>query len=403
MKRFALTLAGLLAFPAMAGAQTGPVYTPEPHPQQLPHTRFAITPFIAARIPGNGSFYVTGENGAQLLVEEEHQGNAAVGLNVDVLLRGPFYFTAGAAYSGGGQDILTFGSPLDSLPQGRVLVDAPSMWFAKAGITARLPDPIRDDRRFHPSAFVTVAPAMVFTTETPGQEATQQFALNLGADATVRLGQSNFALQLGVEDYLAFWNNDDFVARDAGRFAPFPAFEEGAVTVDYNSGTRNILLARFGVSYRPGRRAEMAMSGYTAPPPPPSTAAAANTTAFRYCVVRDGQLAEVEAIYDPARADTLIGGQPVALAHPADAPPYASGASWFIGNESVAFSGRRFNKYGLPRRISPRDLRPVGDYRGVPIFATRDSRDDQVLFVPIRSGCEFQAYQDEGTYGAVRG
>jgi hypothetical protein len=125
---------------------------------------------------------------------------------------------------------------------------------------------------------------------------------------------------------------------------------------------------------------------------------------MRLCVVSNGQLTDVEAMYDPQRADTLIGGRPVAMSHPADAPPYASGAPWFIANEPIVASGRRFVKYGLPRTIAASDLRRAGDYQGIPLFAARNSAGEpEVLFVPIRSGCEFQVYQTEVNTGAVRG
>lgn len=402
MKRFALTLAGLLTLPVLAEAQTRPVYSPEPHPQQLPHSRFSVTPFVGARIPYNtGTFYVTGANGHQLVIDEEREGSPSIGLNADMLLRGPFALTAGFAYSGGVQDIFTFGVPGDSVAEGQILTDAPEMWFVKAGFTARLPDPIRDDRRFHPSAFVTVAPAMVFMGESALRESSRHLALNLGADATARIGRSGWALQLGLEDYITFWNSDEFAERDAALFGTDPRFEDEPVFVDYDYRTANILMARLGVSYRPARGGRP-LSTYVAPPAPVERAAA--PMPMRLCVVSNGQLTEVEAMYDPQRADTLIGGRPVAMSHPADAPPYASGAPWFIANEPISAGGRRFVKYGLPRTIAASDLRRAGEYQGIPLFAPRNSAGDpEVLFVPIRSGCEFQVYQTEVNTGAVRG
>jgi hypothetical protein len=402
MKRFALTLAaGLLALPAVAGAQSRPVYAPEPHPQQLPHSRWAITPYIGARVPYNtGTFYVTGANGADLQVEEEREGSPALGLNADFFFRRVFGFTAGVAYSSAPQDIVTFGTPGDSLPEGRFITDAPSMWFAKAGITARLPDPRPDDRRFHPSAFVTVAPAIVFMGEHGGQGRTQHFALNLGADATTRIGRSGFAFQIGLEDYITFWNTDDFLERDAARFGSEPRFEGGPVAIDYNYSTGNILMARFGISYRPAPRGMTTMSAYTAPPAPVSAA----PVAIRYCIVRDGQLAEVDAVYDAEFADTLVDGRPLAMAYPADALPYAAGTPWYINHEPLLLANRRFIKYGLPRRLSARELQPAGQFNGVPVFVeagTRGSAD--VYYVPVRPGCEFQPYQSQDTAGAVRG
>ncbi|HEX8450535.1 MAG TPA: hypothetical protein VF647_00495 [Longimicrobium sp.] len=403
MKRLALTLAaGLLALPAAAGAQTRPTYSPEPHPQQLPHSRWAITPYVGARVPYNtGTFFVTGANGAELQVEEEREGAPAVGLNADFFFRRVLGFTAGVAYSAAPQDIFTFGTPGDSLPEGRFITDAPSMWFAKAGITARLPDPSPDDRRFHPSAFVTVAPAMIFMGEQAGQEATRHFALNLGADATARIGRSGFAFQIGLEDYITFWNTDDFLDRDAARFGGEPRFEGGPVAIDYNYSNANILVARFGISYRPAPRGMTPVATYT--PAPPQAAPAAPAVAIRYCVVRDGRLAEVDAVYDPQRADTLVDGRPVAMTYPADALPYASSAEWYINNEPIMMGNRRVVKYGLPRRLPARQLQPAGEYRGVPVFAEAGVRAPDVYYVPVRPGCEFQPYENTANVGAVRG
>lgn len=405
MKRFALTLAaGLLALPAVAGAQTRPVYTPEPHPQQLQHSRWAITPFVGARVPYNtGTFYVTGaDNGAELQVEEEREGSPAVGLNADFFFRRVFGITAGVAYSSAPQDIFTYGTPGDSLPEGRFITDAPSMWFAKAGITARLPDPRPDDRRFHPSAFVTVAPAIVFMGEHGGQGSTRHFALNLGADATTRIGRSGFAFQIGLEDYITFWDTERFLERDAARFGSEPRFEGEPVLIDYNYSTGNILMARFGISYRPAPRGVSTMPAYTAPPAPVSAAPA--PLPIRYCIVRDGQLAEVNAVYDAERADTLVDGRPLAMAYPADALPYAAGTPWYINHEPLVVGNRRFTKYGLPRRLPARELQPAGQFNGIPVFVEAGMTGPaSVYYVPVRPGCEFQPYQNSDVTGAVRG
>jgi hypothetical protein len=405
MKRCVLALAGLLALPVCAQAQTGPVYTSEPHPQQLPHSRFSITPFVAARVPYNtGSFYVFGlENDQDVLVETQREGTPAVGLNADVRVVGPFSITGGVAYSGGQQDIYTFGAAGDSVPEGRFVTDAPAMAFAKLGITARLPDPIRDDRRFHPSAFVTVAPAIVYLNHrsTSAFDDSHHFALNLGADATTRIGRSNFALQLGLEDYITFWRTEEFRARDAGFFVDDPRFEGDPVGVDYDYSTGNIFLLRLGVSYRPVRSQPLAMRPYN--PPPPMAAGRAATTPVRVCVVQNGELAQVDAVYDPERADTLIGGQPVAMVHASDALPYAAGTPWFINHEALEVRGRRFSKYGLPRALAPQQLQRMGEFRGVPLFVEAGQTQPDVYYVPVRPGCEFQPYQNTAVTGSVRG
>jgi len=250
MKRCVLALAGLLALPVCARAQSRPIYVPEAPPQQLPGARFSVTPFVGARVPYNtGTFYVLGANGQQLVVEEQREGSYAVGLNADARLTGPFSLVASVAYSGPQQDNFLFGTPGDSVPDGSFTDDSPTLWFAKAGVSARLPDPVPDERRFHPSAFVTVAPAMVFVNDAGGGNS-QHLALNLGADAVTRIGRGNFALNLGIEDYITFWNTDDFRARDEARFGSETRFAGQGVSIDYDYSTANIVMLRLGVSYR---------------------------------------------------------------------------------------------------------------------------------------------------------
>jgi hypothetical protein len=404
MKCSALALAALVALPLAAEAQTRPVYTPDPHPQQLPFSRFAVTPFVGVNVPFIlGTYTVVGDNGEQLVVEEQREGSPVVGLNLDVALNRVFGVTAGAAYNTGANDIFTFGTPGDSAAEGRFGVGAPDMVLLKAGVTARLPDPVPDERRFHPSAFVTVAPALVFVESTPLQGSTRAFALNIGADATTRIGRSGWALQLGLEDYITFWNDEDFVERDAALFAGDPRFAGEPVRIFYGERSPTLLVARLGVSYRPGgQRARPADVPRFAPPPVAATPPADRP--LRVCVVQDGRLADVAATYSAQRADTLVGDRTLAQAHPAEALPYAGSQPWFINNEPIAPAGRRFVKYGLPRVLPAGELRPAGEYRGVPIFAEAGGTGEtRVFYVPVRPGCEFQPYQTETVTGGVRG
>ena len=254
MRRCALALLGLLALPAAAHAQDRPLQATEPPPERLPESRFAVTPFIGVRVPyQTGNYVVFGESGVQRVIQEERGGGTTVGLNAEARVRGPLSLIAGVAYSGREQDVLEVSSGgAETL---RITSDGPALWFAKAGITYRLPDPIPDNRRFHPSAFITVAPGMVWMDwdEIDGGNAsfsrtTRHFALNLGADAVARIGtRGAWAFTLGVEDYLTFWDTDELRVRDEAFGAL--VFEE-PVTIDYDYDTSNIFLLRLGVSYR---------------------------------------------------------------------------------------------------------------------------------------------------------
>jgi hypothetical protein len=252
MNRCVLALAGLLALPVCAVAQSGVEPATEQNPQQLPYSRFAITPFIGARLPyTTGAYFVTTETSTQYRVEQDREGSFAVGLTAEARMNRALGIVGGLAYSGSAQDIYRVNSVngVDSLQ-----ADGPSYWFAKAGVSWRLPEPTRDTRRFHPSALVTVAPALVIADygdvdgfpELSGSST--NFALNVGADAVARLGRGKWAISVGLEDYITFWNEDDQVDREAFIWSQ----ETGqAVSIDYDYGTSNLFLLKLGVSYRP--------------------------------------------------------------------------------------------------------------------------------------------------------
>ncbi|HEY0026127.1 MAG TPA: hypothetical protein VGB24_24770 [Longimicrobium sp.] len=132
-----------------------------------------------------------------------------------------------------------------------------------------------------------------------------------------------------------------------------------------------------------------------APPPPMNP-----MRDVQVCVVENGMLRNVTVQYNTQTGDTTMNGQRFA-------PPmtgYAAGASWFINNEAVMVMGRRYVKYGLPRVLGVNEVTRVGEYQGVSVFAeTGATGTPEVLYVPVRSGCEFQPYQTEIKAGAVRG
>jgi hypothetical protein len=143
-----------------------------------------------------------------------------------------------------------------------------------------------------------------------------------------------------------------------------------------------------------------------APPPPvevPPPPAPPAMQTIRVCVVEGTGLREVEAMYDPATGDTTVAGQPFAQAYPAT-PGYAAGATWYINDEPVQFMGRRYVRFGLPRVVAPADVARRGEYGGVGVFADASATGTpDVIYVPVRPGCEFQPYQYEVPARGVRG
>jgi hypothetical protein len=256
MRLGVLALAGALALPAAAAAQNNGGFASQPPADLVPYTRFAITPWVGLRLPyGTGDYFVVTEGGDQYRLDEDRGGGAAVGLNAEYQLRGPLNLVAGVAYTAANEDEVTVSTVGTSPTSTSYEIDGSEMWLIKAGLQYRLPDPIPDNRRFHPAAYITVAPSLVVTDfpEIEGLDnddvngSSTHFGLNLGVDAVTNIGSRGLALSFGLEDYITFWDQDRIRARDEVLLEGL--FEE-PVTVDYDSNAANILVLRAGLSWR---------------------------------------------------------------------------------------------------------------------------------------------------------
>ncbi len=121
------------------------------------------------------------------------------------------------------------------------------------------------------------------------------------------------------------------------------------------------------------------------------------------CVVENGALREVTATYNTQRSDTTYQGRRFNEAFPATTG-YAGGATWYINTEPITINGRRYVKYGLPRVLGVNEVTRTADFQGVPVFAESGATSaTEVIYVPVRPGCEFQPYQLDVKVGGVRG
>jgi hypothetical protein len=122
-----------------------------------------------------------------------------------------------------------------------------------------------------------------------------------------------------------------------------------------------------------------------------------------YCVLQNGALSNVTVQVNTATNDTSYNGQPVSQA--IGMTGYAGNETWFINSEPVTFMDRRYVKYGLPRILGTTDVNSVGTVNGVATFAepTANAQHPEVIYVPVRPGCEFQPYQIEVKASGVRG
>lgn len=128
-------------------------------------------------------------------------------------------------------------------------------------------------------------------------------------------------------------------------------------------------------------------TSYPAPPPPPPA-----TRQLSVCVVLDGELREVSALYNSLAQDTTYNGQPFSVAFPLSG--YGAGAEWYLNNEPIRVNGRTYAKFSVPRVLHVTAVTRLGEYRGVPVFVERGmTGTPEVIYVPVRPGCEFQPYE----------
>ncbi|HEX8391459.1 MAG TPA: hypothetical protein VF665_03795 [Longimicrobium sp.] len=247
-----LVLAGALALPAVAAAQVTGVDAP-PSPDLVPPARYTVTPWVGYRLPTGYNDVAAVGNAATLSVRTSRGGNVAVGLTGEARVYGPVNAVAAIGYSPADQDQVVF-TDAEGNTDGYIL-EGPAVTFLKAGVQYRLPDPIPDNRRYHPAAFVTVAPAVVWSNypELSGfsdnvNSTSREFALNLGVDAVTMLNSRGVALSFAVEDYITFLDRDRIRLREGELGTDFFEGEDTSFNVDYS--TSNILLLRAGVSWR---------------------------------------------------------------------------------------------------------------------------------------------------------
>ncbi len=249
-------LAGLLTLPAVAAAQDNGGFASPPPEDLVPFTRFGVTPWVGVRVGyGSGNYFAITEGGDQFRLDENRGSSASVGLNAEYQLRGPLNLVAGVAYSAANEDEINVTTTGSNPTTDTFVSDGPQMWFFKAGAQYRLPDPMPDNRRFHPAAYITVAPSLVVVdyAEIDGLDnddvngSSTHFGLNLGVDAVTNLGSRGLALSFGFEDYLTFWNEDRVRLRDEVLLGEL--FQE-PVVVNYDAPMANILVLRAGLSWR---------------------------------------------------------------------------------------------------------------------------------------------------------
>ena len=131
-----------------------------------------------------------------------------------------------------------------------------------------------------------------------------------------------------------------------------------------------------------------------------STISHAQKQKVKKCIIENGVLKEIEIDYDTKTGDYFVttGGTNKLFdeAYPSSAAHYAAGATWYINNEPIVLDGKKYVKYGLPRVLGVNEIAKHTDYKQVGVYVEAGSTGTpEIIYLPVRTGCEFQPYQKE--------
>jgi hypothetical protein len=124
--------------------------------------------------------------------------------------------------------------------------------------------------------------------------------------------------------------------------------------------------------------------------------------AIQECVVENGELKVVTAEYNTKTGEKTIkvNGAVKKLddVYSYEGAGYAASQMWFINSEKIKVKGKGYVKYGLPRVLGVTEVKKIADYDGISVFAEDRPGIPEVVYLPVRRGCEFQPYMiDCGT------
>lgn len=98
-----------------------------------------------------------------------------------------------------------------------------------------------------------------------------------------------------------------------------------------------------------------------------------------------------------ALALAAMPAQTVKCVTPVPAGAAAKGKPWYIVNAVVAFGGKRWTKYGLPRVLMPGEVQQIGVYKGAAVYKAAGATEYEVIYLLADlADCSFQPYQVTG-------
>jgi len=190
-----------------------------PVPQAVPDGRLNITPFFGWRPPAAQDRRETVIVPGVLLplavdIETRPGGVGTAGLEAELRLMERVGVTGALAFSNAENRVLTAETPGGNFTQ--VSLRGPSLWFARAGLSIRLPEPVPDQRASRSAAYLMLGPAVVReeygdgVLALPGRGDRQDnWAMHFGIKGIVPIGMPGVFVHLSAENYATFWNPRD--------------------------------------------------------------------------------------------------------------------------------------------------------------------------------------------------
>ncbi len=117
---------------------------------------------------------------------------------------------------------------------------------------------------------------------------------------------------------------------------------------------------------------------------------------IRECIIEKGVLKEVDVNYNTQTAEkTLVfNGVLTNYNNLEKSKDYAANQSWYINNDPVVLNGHNYVKYGLPRILGVFEIEKSVAYKGLGIYREAGTTGlAEIIYIPVRPGCEFQPYQ----------
>jgi hypothetical protein len=116
------------------------------------------------------------------------------------------------------------------------------------------------------------------------------------------------------------------------------------------------------------------------------------------CVLDKNELKDIQVNYNTATGEKTVVVNGVRKSfdsvYTEMGKPYAASENWYINNENIKINGTSYRKYGLPRILGTSEITRSGDYKGTAFFVESGSKMKipEVIYIPVRRGCEFQPY-----------